>query len=335
MKQSGVTMRDVAKLAGVSHQTVSRVINGDPSVLPETRQRVDQAVGELGYRPNAIARSLAEGRTHMLACFAPNLTDYTFANIIEGAEAEARQCGYFLVASSVPDETNFSNLIDQLVSSRRTEGLLVINPYIDSRHQYINHLFPTVLIGSVSREDGIGSVCLNDEEAGYQATRYLLDLGHCSIACITGPTSEDCVHDRTSGYQRALGEAGKVVDPSLIGYGDWSAATAYRVVEQWLQKPLRFSAIFAQNDSMAIGAIRALRSHKIRVPEDVSVIGVDDMPLASYFDPPLTTIRQDTYAIGREAARLLIQTIENPDLPNSYQRLPVELVVRQSTQPCK
>src|SRR5512143_1656257 len=128
MPPTRLTIRDVAKQAGVSHQTVSRVINGDPLVTPETRAKVEVAIAELGYQPNAIARSLAKGRTRTLACISPNLTDYTFARIIEGAEAEARQQGYFLISSSAPDEATFAALINELVPSRRIEGLLIMNP---------------------------------------------------------------------------------------------------------------------------------------------------------------------------------------------------------------
>ena len=287
---------------------------------------------DLGYRPNAIGRSLAEGRTRMLACLSPNLTDYTFASIIEGAEAEARRHGYFLVASSAPDEANFAIIVDRLVSSRRTEGILVINPFIDGRRKYFLPEFPMVLIGSPSDDSQVGSVSLDNTQAGYLATNHLLSLGHRRIACISGPQIEDCVVDRMTGYKMALLEAGLQICPAYMGRGDWSASSAYAVVTQWLAEKLPFTAIFSQNDTMAIGAIRAMRAVGIRIPQDISVIGIDDMPLSSYFDPPLTTIRQDTYAIGQEAARNLVQVIENLTASKVHQRMPVELVIRQSTQ---
>ena len=135
MARSQTTIRDVAARAGVSHQTVSRVINQSERVSPATRQRVEEAIAELGYRPNAVARSMARGRTCMLACFSPNLVDYTFACIIEGAESEARKHGYFLLTASAPDDVSFAALVEEIVHSHRAEALLVINPYIDDRWQ--------------------------------------------------------------------------------------------------------------------------------------------------------------------------------------------------------
>lgn len=334
LRRSRVTIRDVARRAGVSHQTVSRVINGSPDVLPETRQRVEAAVTELGYHPNEVARSLAEGRTRTLACISPNLIDYTFASVIEGAENEARAKGYFLLSASAPDEMVFDELIRSLVGSRRIDGLLVMNPYIDNRAVFIPENFPVVVLGAVARNLGMGWVALDDTGAGWVATQHLLRLGHRHLACITGPLNEDCSQERLKGYQLALQAEGLMLDPTLIGEGDWQASSAYRQVSEWLQQERPFSAVFAHNDRMAIGTIRALHQAGLRVPDDVSVIGVDDLPLASYFDPPLTTVRQDMTEIGRAAAQALIEAVENPLAVKRQVRLPVELVVRASTAPC-
>jgi LacI family repressor for deo operon, udp, cdd, tsx, nupC, and nupG len=331
MSRSGVTIREVAARAGVSHQTVSRVINQNDRVNPETRQRVKQAISELGYSPNAIARYMAHGRTSTLACISPNLTDFTFASIIEGAEIEARQRGYFLLTASASDAETFSQLIEQLISSRRAEGLMVINPYIDDRYRYLPDDTPTVILGACARQPFIDSIALDDVTSGAQAVQHLLDLGHRRIAAISGPQREDCAQDRQQGYLRALMLAGIQPDPELVIEGDWSATSGYRAVQIWLEEGLDFSAIFAQNDRMAVGALRALRDNGKRTPEDVSVIGFDDMPLASYFDPPLTTMRQDVTAQGKLAARLLIQRLENPQAEPSQEYLLAELVERNST----
>ncbi len=328
---SSITIRDVAAHAGVSHQTVSRVINGSERVSPETRQRVEEAIEALGYRPNATARFLATGRPLTFACLAPNLTDYTFASIIEGATTEARQHGYFMISASAPDDDTFATLMEQLISSRRAEGLIVINPYADGRHTRVPQDVPTVFVGARPREGAINSISLDDDAAGRQAVQHLLGLGHERIALITGPLEEDCSQDRQAGYEAALQEAGHPVDPAMILEGDWSATSGYEAVQQWLEDRINFTAIFAQNDRMAVGAIRSLRESEIRVPEDVSVIGLDDMPLASYFDPPLTTMRQDMLGIGREAARLLVTAVENPGGVHQHERFPVELIVRRST----
>lgn len=325
------TIRDVAKQAGVSRQTVSRVINGDARVAPETRSRIEQTIAEMGYRPNAIARSMARGRSLTLACLAPNLIDYTFASIIEGAETEARQRGYFMLSSSVPDESGFAALVEQLVPHRRVDGMLVINPYSDNRHRLLPQAFPLVYIGDRPRTENVASVGLDDLDAARQATQHLLVLRHRQIASISGPLVEACSQDRCTGYVEALRAAGLEPDPVLQIEGDWSATSGYQALLHWCQAGRLPSAVFAQNDRMALGVLRAARELNLDVPGQLAVIGIDDMPLASYFDPPLTTMRQDMFGIGREAVRLLLETIEQPDLPRRHPRLRAALVVRQST----
>lgn len=331
MNRSRITIRDVAAQAGVSHQTVSRVLNAHERVTPETRARVEAAIAALGYRPNASARSLAAGRTFALACIAPNLTDYTFASIIEGAQAAAREQGYFVLSTSAADEASFAPLVEELVSSQRVDGLLVINPYADGRHQHLPTHFPVVLVGARPRPEAPDSVALDDEAAARLALQHLLELGHRQIAMITGPANEDCTKDRITGYAATLCAAGLTPNPALVVEGDWSATSGVVAVQHWLAQQLPFTALFAQNDRMAIGAIRALREAGYQVPADISVVGVDDMPLTAYFDPPLTTIRQDMALSGREAVRLLIRRLENPALEPQHLRLPAQLIIRSST----
>ncbi len=332
MSHSRPTIRDVARLAGVSHQTVSRVINGSEQVTPETRQRVEAAILELGYRPSAIARSMARGETRTLACISPNLTDYTFASIIEGAEQEAHSRGYFLLSSSAADARGFAELVEELVSHRRVDGLLVINPYADERHQLIPTDFPVVFVGARSRNDSIPSVCLDDENVARTATAHLVESGHRRIALVTGPLVEDCSTDRKLGFIQALKAAEIPFDESLVYEGDWSASSGREALLKWAQGGNLPDAVFAQNDRMALGVLHAARELGLRVPEQLAVIGVDDMPLSSYFDPPLTTMRQDMPRIGREAARLLLERINNPHSAPLHIKLSAELVVRRSTK---
>ncbi len=331
MTNSRPTIRDVARLAGVSHQTVSRVMNKRENVTRETQERVEAAILELGYRPSAIARSMAHGRTHTIACIAPNLTDFTFASIIEGAETEARQHGFFLLSSSAEDEVGFGTLVEELVEHRRVDGLMIINPYIDQRFENIPANFPTVYVGAAARSEAVSSVCLDDENVAYEATRHLLELGHRSIAMVTGPMAEDCSRDRTVGYRRALAEAGLDYDERLVTEGDWSASSGQAGFERFMQQGLGPTAVFAQNDRMALGILRAARDLGLDVPGQLAVIGVDDMPLSSYFDPPLTTMRQDMPAIGQLATRLLLDIIENNTTSVQALKLPAQLIVRKST----
>jgi DNA-binding LacI/PurR family transcriptional regulator len=325
------TIREVAARAGVSHQTVSRVINGSERVNPETKQKVELAIAELGYAPNAIARFMAHGHTRTFACLSPNLTDYTFASIIDGAEREARRQKYFMITASAPDADAFGSLVEQLVYSRQTDALLVINPYVDERYTHLPKNVPTVFLGAKPRGELVDAVVLDDELAGLDAAEHLLALGHRKIAVIAGPLVEDCSQARLNGYRVALCKAGICEEPTLAYEGDWSASSGHRAVNEFIKTGQEFSAIFAQNDRMAVGAIQALREIGQRVPEDVSVIGFDDMPLASYFDPPLTTMRQDPFLIGREAARLLICSLEDSSSTRQVVQIPAELIWRKST----
>jgi DNA-binding LacI/PurR family transcriptional regulator len=331
MTSNRPTIRDVALQAGVSHQTVSRVINGKDDVSPETRALVEAAIEQMGYHPSAIARSMARGQTHTLACISPNLTDYTLASVIEGAETEARQHDYFLLSSSAKDPESFSRLVDELVGHRRVDGLIVINPYSDKRFEHLPSNFPMVFVGAQSHQQDVSSVCLDDEKVAYEATQHLISLGHKKIAMITGPMEEDCSLDRTEGYQRALQEAGIAFDKKLVLEGDWSASSGQNALITLMEKGSALTAVFAQNDRMAMGVLRAARDLKINVPSQLAVIGVDDMPLSSYFDPPLTTMRQDMPRIGQEATRMLLDIIQKKNTDLREVKLPAQLVVRQST----
>lgn len=331
MNPNRPTIRDVARQAGVSHQTVSRVINGSEDVLPETRAMVEAAIEQLGYRPSAIARSMARGSTHTLAIISPNLTDYTFASVIEGAEVEARQHNYFVLSSSASDLQAFQGLVDELVGHRRVDGLIVINPYADDRYQHIPKNFPVVFVGARSHDENVCSISLDDEKVAYEATQHLISLGHKRIGLVTGPMEEDCSKDRCEGFRRALNEAGIAYDESLVFEGDWSASSGSDALADFVKKGNLPTAVFAQNDRMAMGVMRAARDANLNVPDQLSVIGVDDMPLSSYFDPPLTTMQQDMPLIGREAIRKLMDIIRNKTVQQTVLKLPAQLVVRQST----
>ena len=325
------TIRDVARAAGVSHQTVSRVINESAEVLPATRARVEAAIQALGFQPSAIARSMAQGRTNTLACIAPNLTDYTLSSIIEGAELEARQHGYFLLSSSARDPQAFQALVNELVGHRRVDGLIVINPYIDERYLAVPANFPVVFIGASSRDQTICSVSLDDEKTGYEATKHLIELGYRQIAMVTGPMEEDGARDRSAGYMRALNEAGLPVDPALIMRGDWSATSGQEALLALSAQKRLPEAVFAQNDRMALGVLHTARDLGLNIPEQLAVIGVDDMPLSSYFDPPLTTMQQDMPRTGREAIRMLAGSIDQSIETCTRLKLSTHLIMRQST----
>jgi len=328
------TIKDVAARAGVSYQTVSRVINEKGEVSPEARAHVEKAIAELDYQPNAIARSMIRGRTHTLGFIAPNLVDYTFACLAEGATSEARQRGYFLMSIATQKEEEVGVWCDEIIGSGRAEGIIAANPYAEERHKYFERLAergaPVVFFGANWYMGKVSSVQGGNEEGAYLAAHHLISLGHTRITMLAGPLNEDSTQRRSRGFARALEEAGLEVSPELVASGDWSASSGYDAMQHWLHTDRLFTALFAQNDRMAVGAIRAARQHGRRVPEDLAVVGFDDIPLATYFDPPLTTVYQDFFLQGREGARILIETIENPSRAPENIIIPSQLVVRES-----
>lgn len=221
--------------------------------------------------------------------------------------------------------------------NRQVDGFLVLNPRDDDRYKHILSLIerkiPVVYIKNTPNNELVSSVCLDDKLGGYLATQYLLQLGHTSIITILGPKNEECTLERLSGYRQAFAEAGKTPDENWILNGDWSAHSGRDAIRKFLEEKIPFSAIFAQNDRMAVGAIRMAREAGLSVPHDVSVIGYDDIPLTSFFDPPLTTIRQPMDQIGKISAQLLIETVKNINYEPRIVRLEPELIERNTCSP--
>lgn len=327
-----ITISDVAHQAGVSKQTVSRVINDRPDVAPETRQQVKDLIKAMGYEPDPIARSM-KGSTYTFGCITPNLSDFNISAIVQAAQSEARKNGYFILTGSAQTEFDVPPLLKEILN-RRVDGLLVINPRDDNRYRHLQPLIeaglPIVYIKNSPAEEPVFAVCLDDFRGGYLATQYLLSLGHKSIVVILGPENEECTKNRLAGYMKALDDAGMEADQRLIIQGDWSASTGKTVITKFLRYQVEFSAIFAQNDRMALGAIRALRETGLRIPQDVSVVGYDDLPLTSYFDPPLTTIHQPIERFGQIGVQLLFEAVNKPDSKPKTIKLDPSLIIRES-----
>lgn len=330
-----VIISDVAKEAGVSKQTVSRVINNRPDVADETRTRIKDIIARLGYHPDPIARSM-RGNTHTLGCITPNLSDYNFSSIVQAAQAEARNSGYFILTGSAQSDQDVQPLLNEFMN-RRVDGLLVINPRDDNRYLRLLPLIeqgvPVVYIKNTPVDEGVSAVSLDDEVGGYLATFHLIGLGHTNIATIMGLPNEECTKSRLAGFKKAHHEAGLQVNLELIAEGDWSASTGNQAIKDLLANGHPFSAVFAQNDRMAVGAIQALRSAGFKIAEDISVIGYDDIPLSSYFDPPMTTIRQPIEEFGRIGAQLLIEALNNHAFKPRIVRLSPELIIRKTSAP--
>lgn len=313
-----ITIRDVATRAGVSYQTVSRVINNSPFVADHTRQHVLQVVEELGYFPNATARSLASQKTHTLGLIVPDFNEYVYSEAIIGAEMEAKKQGYFFLLGITESDDVVEPEYFRLLAEKRVEGVLFLYPSLSTGkdHHYLDILLrqqvPLVTIAYQALQHKLTIVNIDNVEGGYRAAQCLVEAGHRHIGMITGPALWEPAQRRTQGYRQALREAGIPFDATLIEEGDWSFSSGEAAMRRLMARAPHMTALFAQNDPMAIGALRVLHAAGRRVPDDMAVIGYDDIPVAAYYQPSLTTMRQPMREVGRVAARKLIELIVNP-----------------------
>lgn len=330
-----VTISQVANEAGVSTQTVSRVINDRPDVSPETRRRVQAVIARLGYQPNAIARSLVSRRTRTLGLITADFSDYFFTQVIAGAEAEARQRDYFFMLGSTERNAQDEPEYIRLLTERQVEGILFARPSTepDDRHlvSLLREGVPVVTTAYHLPGEALTVVDVDNVDGGRKATQCLIDGGHRRIGMIAGTPHWKSVTDRTQGFKLAVEAAGIAFDENRIEAGDWSYESGYEAMIRLLERAPDITAVFSQNDRMAIGAMRALRESGRSVPEDVAMVGYDDVPAAAYCHPRLTTIRQPMREVGALAARLLIELIDNPEGGECHEvLLSTELIVRDS-----
>jgi DNA-binding LacI/PurR family transcriptional regulator len=324
-------MTDVARRAGVSHQTVSRVLNGHPSVRAQTRALVLAAVQDLGYRPNRAARTLVTGRSGTLGVITLAGPLYGPASTLYGIEAAARDEGFSVNVTSLEsvDRESTSQAVG-ILQRQGVDGVIVIAPLIsvgDSLSELADRL-PMVAVEGTP--EGDLPVVRVDQVAGAEvATRHLLGEGHATVWHLAGPPDWFEAVQRTSGWTSALHEAGAEVPPTFTG--DWSPRSGYEA-GQLLARITEVTAVFVANDQMALGMLRALGEHGRRVPEDVSIVGFDDIPESGYFSPPLTTVHQPFDEVGRRSLRLLLNQIDANTPAREHSVITPELVVRKSTR---
>lgn len=326
------TIRDVARKADVSIATVSRVLNGHPRVSQATRERVAAAARELDYWPNSAARSLITSRTHVLGVLLPDLYGEFYSEVIRGIDHAARTSRFQILISSSHADTD--ELMSAALSMRgRIDGLLVMAP--DGRSggalERLRDRFPLMLINSRGGWEGCSSFSIANHEGALAITQHLLTLGHQDIAFVTGPKDNVDAERRLSGYCDALRAAGIDPDPTRRIEGDFTEASGHAAARRLLGLQVRPTAVFAANDAMAIGLLSALHEADVRVPQEVSVAGFDDIAIAQYVTPPLTTVRVDAFALGKKAVEQLVYELacEDPVLPR-HEVLATNLVVRRS-----
>ncbi|HCT78102.1 MAG TPA: LacI family transcriptional regulator [Micromonosporaceae bacterium] len=326
-------MRDVARLAGVSHQTVSRVLNDHPSVRDETRARVLSAMQQLNYRRNLAARTLATRRSGTLGIIGFETTLFGPASMLYGIEEAARAAGYFVSIATVqrPDRKSVLDAADRLIQ-QSVEGIIAIapKPAVTSALLQVPATLACVGVGGGTDDDGVAAVRIDNAAGARLATQHLLDLGHATVHHIAGPADWPEAQERIEGWRSTLYAARAVVPP--VAPQSWSAKSGYEQ-GQVLAKDPSVTAIFCANDHLALGLLRALHEAGRSVPQEVSVVGFDDMPESGYFLPPLTTVRQNFTELGRRSLGMLLEQIELASGVRSTEHvlLNPELIVRTSS----
>ncbi|QQQ73936.1 LacI family DNA-binding transcriptional regulator [Saccharothrix sp. 6-C] len=325
-------MADVARLAGVSHQTVSRVLNGHPYVQEQTRSRVQAAIDELGYRPNRAARALVTGRSQLIGVVAQNTTLCGPVSLLAAFEQVAVEAGFVVTAHRVDvlDRESITTALERH-RDQRVAGIVVIAPTA-SAHDAVDAVSPGVPLvmvdGDAERSTPLVTV---DQVAGaFAATAHLLQAGHRTVWHVSGPPDWFDSAGRIEGWRSALEAVGAEVPPIMSA--DWSAASGYRAGQVLARMP-EVTAIFAANDHLALGILRAMSERGRRVPHDVSVVGFDDVPEAAYFIPPLTTVRPDFAEVARDALDLLITQIDGNPVDEIRRASSPTLVPRDSVRP--
>jgi LacI family transcriptional regulator len=326
------TIKEVAKLAGVSIATVSRVLNNVEPVDERTKQIVRNAARDLHYVPNALGRGLSRRRSDAIGLLLPDLFGEFFSEVIRGCDQTAQQHHYHLVVSS--SHSNKSEIEAAIRTMRgRVDGLIIMSPHIDAQimADTLPETLPVVLLNCSVEGSAFDSLTLDNYGGAYAMTRHLLDHGHRRIAFIRGTANNGDAETRMRGYRNALADGGGEQDPALEVEGDFSEASGYRAVQVILGMQSRPTAVFACNDSEAIGALGALRDAGVRIPDDIALAGFDDIPIASYLSPRLTSVRVDIVHLGAVAVERLIEAVR---LRNRHTRqqtvLPTHLSIRES-----
>ena len=331
------TIIDVAKEAGVSYSTVSRVLNDKSYVKPETREKVLEAMDRLGYQVNLQARSLAGGTSKVIGLLVVDLATQYMGQVIHGIDDVLAANQYELMLYTTHRQKSKESIYVNMMARGLADGLLIVLPR--DPEAYLAKLrerdFPFVLIDQLSQNQSDLSVTAANRLGGYEATKHLIDLGHKRIAIVTGWMDMISSRDRLEGYKSALANYNIPLDDNLIFEGDFNQTKGYEGAQYLLDLPSPPTAIFASNDVAAIGVMNGATSRGLSVPDDLSVIGFDDVPIAKVLTPKLTTIRQPLQEMGSVATQLLLDLIDKTKNTPESVILPIELIIRESTAPPK
>lgn len=334
-KTGAISLRDIGIEAGVSFQTVSKVLHGKGNVSDATRARVLAIATDLGYVPNSLARGLATQRTHSIGFLASGLAAFVFGPMLLGAEREARKHGYFMPFSFVDGSAvNARHALQQLIE-RRVDGVISATTVFATDAAYVNLLRMGVKSVATHPVAGGGVPVIGEDgiRTGELAAEHLIGLGHRSLAIVPGEWDGTTMNGRLEGNLTAIRKTGGVPDPNLVDVGDWTIKGGYEAMNRLIGRGIPFSGVIAHNDHMAMGAIGALHEAGFRVPEDVSVVGCDDVDFAQFTNPPLTTVRISFESTGIMAVRTLLQRIDGDAAVPDRVVLPCTIVIRESSGP--
>lgn len=339
MKDSAVpgrgrpTIYDVAQLAGVSTATVSRALNDTGQIAPQTRIAIEAAVEQLGYRPNTIARSLVTKSTQTIALLLPDITNPFYAALVSGIQEHALDRGYTMLLCTTEGDAEREEQYLSLLRSKQVDGALVDGLRLPPERMagFVEDGFPIVCLDRDIDSSSIPLVQVDNRLGGRLATEHLLALGHTRIGHVTGASELRISAERLAGFREALASAGIAVDAQLVAEGRFTEETGHDGALALLERRPDLTAVFAANDLSALGVLSALATRGRRVPEDVSVVGFDDLPLAAFTTPPLTTVHQPATEIGRRATEILLELTRGKRARTTRHLLEPRLVVRDST----
>jgi len=329
-----LTMKDIAERAGVSVATVSRVLNKTKPVSSELKKKVLDIVKETGYKPNALARSLIKQRTGTIGVIIPDMDNETFADLIKGIELITDKNDYVILVTNTMGEVKKELEMFNLFEEKRLDGIIFSGVSLTEKHIefFDKYKIPTVVVGQTFNKLDFPSVTIDNFQASFDITEYLIDLGHENIGMIRGPLYDiQAGKERLLGYKTALRENDYLVNKDYIIQGDFTINSGYKAMEEIWRNEIKPTAIFSASDKMAIGALNYCLDHGLKVPEDVSIAGFDDMELATAVRPALTTIHQDQVEKGIKTAEILLDLIEKEGKESYNIQLPYTLIERDST----
>jgi len=333
-----VSIKDIAKAAGVSHSTVSRALSDSPLVKAETKARIQRLAQEMGYSPDAIARSLVTQTTHTVGIVVTTITDPFVAEVVQGIEDAAHENDYSVILASSASQPKRELAAVEMLRAKRVDSLIVTSSRVGAL--YLEHLerigVPVVLVNNHNEQSGryTFSVSVDNQHGGHLATRHLIERGHRRIGYVSGPADHSDDAERLAGYRQALDEAGIAFDPALVVPGNGRINGGERALHTLAGLAEPVTAVFCYNDMTAIGLISAAWKAGISVPETLAVVGFDDIPLAAHTYPPLTTVAQPQRDMGRQAMdmALALMTAGDSTMPFSDIVVKGKLVVRESSE---